>query len=171
MADFDADGWPDIYVANDISDNAMYKNKGNGTFEDVSNNAQVADYRGAMGLGVGDWDGDGDYDIFITHWIAEENALYTNLFNQLSSNDHPSPEMRFTDEADRYGLGQIALRFYWLGTSFFDYNNDGRLDLFVANGSTFEQKDNTRLLVPMRNLLFWNKGNKEGFFEVSVRQR
>ena len=168
FADFDADGWPDIYVANDISDNAMYKNKGNETFQDVSNNALVADYRGAMGLAVADWDGDGDYDIFITHWIAQENALYSNLFTQLTSGDNPLREMRFMDEADRFGLGQIALDFIGWGTSFFDYNNDGRPDLFVVNGSTFQKKDDPKHLEPMRNLLFWNKGNKEGFFEVST---
>jgi len=166
-ADFDADGWPDIYVANDVSDNVMYKNMGNGTFQDISNKALVADYRGAMGLAVGDWDGDADYDIFITHWIAQENALYSNLFTQLTSTDNPLRELRFMDEADRFGLGQIALDFIGWGTSFFDYDNDGRPDLFVVNGSTFQQKDDPRLLVPMRNLLFWNKGNKEGFFEVS----
>ncbi|PIV74509.1 MAG: hypothetical protein COW56_04835, partial [Rhodocyclales bacterium CG17_big_fil_post_rev_8_21_14_2_50_68_7] len=71
------------------------------------------------------------------------------------------------DEADRFGLGQIALDFIGFGTSFFDYDNDGRPDLFVANGSTFQQKDDPRLLIPMRDLLFWNNGKKEGFFEVS----
>ncbi|MBI5915190.1 MAG: CRTAC1 family protein [Bacteroidetes bacterium] len=166
-ADFDADGWPDIYVANDVSDNALYKNMGNGTFQDISHNALVADYRGAMGLAVGDWDGDADYDIFITHWIAQENALYSNLLTQLTSTDNPLRELRFMDEAYRFGLGQIALDFVGWGTSFFDYDNDGRPDIFVVNGSTFQQKDDPRLLVPMRDLLFWNKGKKEGFFEVS----
>lgn len=167
-ADFDADGWPDLYVANDVSDNVLYRNMGNGTFQEISHAALVADYRGAMGIAVGDWDGDEDYDMFITHWIAQENALYSNLFTQLASADNPLREVRFMDEADRYGLGQIALDFIGWGTSFFDYDNDGRPDLFVANGSTFQQKDNPKLLVPMRDQLFWNKGNSDGFFEVSV---
>lgn len=167
-ADFDADGWPDIYVANDVSDNVFYKNMGNGSFREISHNALVADYRGAMGIAVGDWDGDADYDMFITHWVAQENALYSNLFTQLTSTDNPLRELRFMDEADRFGLGQIALDFIGWGTSFVDYDNDGRPDLFVVNGSTFQQKDNPRLLVPMRNLLFWNKGKREGFFEVST---
>ncbi len=166
-ADFDADGWPDIYVANDVSDNVLYKNMGNGTFQEISHNALVADYRGAMGIAVGDWDGDADYDMFVTHWVAQENALYSNLFTQLTSTDNPLWDLRFMDEADRFGLGQIALDFIGWGTSFFDYDNDGRPDLFVVNGSTFQETENSRLLVPMRDLLFWNKGNKEGFFEVS----
>jgi enediyne biosynthesis protein E4 len=166
-ADLDEDGWPDIYVANDVSDNVLYKNRGDGTFQEISHKALVADYRGAMGLAAGDWDGDTDYDMFVTHWVAQENALYSSLFAQLASSDAPLRELRFMDEADRFGLGQIALDFIGWGTSFFDYDNDGRLDLFVANGSTFQQKDDPRLLVPMRDLLFWNKGNKEGFFDVS----
>ena len=166
-ADLDEDGWPDIYVANDVSDNVLYKNKGDGTFDEISHQALVADYRGAMGIAVGDWDGDSDYDMFITHWVAQENALYSSLFAQLSSAGNPLKELRFMDEADRFGLGQIALDFIGFGTSFFDYDNDGRPDLFVANGSTFQQKDDPRLLIPMRDLLFWNNGKKEGFFEVS----
>ena len=166
-ADLDEDGWPDIYVANDVSDNVLYKNMGDGTFTEISHKALVADYRGAMGIAVGDWDGDADYDMFVTHWIAQENALYSNLFTQLASTDNPLRELRFMDEADRFGLGQIALDFIGFGTSFFDYDNDGRLDLFVVNGSTFQQKDNPRLLIPMRDLLLWNKGKKEGFFDVS----
>jgi hypothetical protein len=161
--DFDADGWPDLYVANDISDNAMYRNLGNGRFEDVSHTSWVADYRGAMGLGIGDWNGDGDFDIFITHWIAQENALYDN---QGAADKGASGPPRFLDVADQVGLGQIALDFIGWGTVFLDYDNDGRLDLFVVNGSTFQREDDPSLLVPMKNLLFWNAGPEKGFFEV-----
>lgn len=166
-ADLNEDGLPDIYVANDVSDNVLYQNMGNGTFKEVSHNALVADYRGAMGIAVGDWDRDADYDMFITHWVAQENALYSNLFTQLTSNENPLFELRFMDEADRFGLGQIALDYIGWGTSFFDYNNDGWADLYVANGSTFQKKENAHELVPMQDLLFWNKGYKDGFFDVS----
>jgi hypothetical protein len=64
-------------------------------------------------------------------------------------------------------LGQIALDFVGWGTSFFDYDNDGRPDLYVANGSTFEDENDRTKLIPMRHLLFWNQGNEEGFHEVS----
>ncbi len=166
--DFDDDGWLDLYVANDVSDNVFYRNLGDGTFEEISHASWVADYRGAMGIAVGDWDGDQDLDMFITHWIAQENALYTNLLSQFAAMDLPSTKgIRFMDEADRFGLGQIALDYIGWGTSFFDYNNDGRLDLFVANGSTFQQKDRPWRLVPMPNQLFWNRGADHGFYDVS----
>jgi hypothetical protein len=80
--DFDEDGWPDLYVANDVTDNQLFLNLKNGRFRDISHQAAVADYRSAMGLAIGDWDGDGDQDMFITHWIAQENALYSNLLAQ-----------------------------------------------------------------------------------------
>lgn len=76
--DFDDDGWLDLYVANDISDNVFFHNSG-GKFEDISHPALVADYRSAMGLAAGDYDRDGDDDLFISHWVAQENALYDNL--------------------------------------------------------------------------------------------
>jgi predicted nucleotidyltransferase len=165
FCDFDGDRYPDIYVANDVSENAMFRNKGDGTFEDIGASSWAADYRGAMGLAVGDYDNDGDIDFFLTHWIAQENTLYNNLLVEYR-NVEPN-QLRFQDMADRVGLGEIALDFIGWGTDFFDYDNDGRLDLFVANGSTFENPKNTRLLLPQKNLLFWNKG-EEGFFEVSA---
>lgn len=167
-ADFDEDGWPDLYVANDVSDNVLFRNLGDETFEEISHRALVADYRGAMGISVGDWDGDADLDMFITHWIAQENALYTNRHADAAGRPTPAPTtLQFMDTADRYGVGQIALDFIGWGTSFFDYDNDGRLDLFVVNGSTFQQNEAPHLLVPMNDQLFWNRGAEAGFFDVS----
>lgn len=176
--DFNEDGWPDLYVANDVSDNALYLNLGDGVFRDVSHDSWVADYRGAMGLATGDWDNDQDLDLFVTHWIAQENALYNNLLRDTadtggateaaaagdSASAGWSPP-RFRDEADRFGLGQIALDYVGWGTGFFDYDNDGRQDLFVVNGSTLQQPEDSQRLVAMRPLLFWNQG-AAGFFEV-----
>jgi hypothetical protein len=166
--DLDEDGWPDLYVANDVSDNVLYRNLGDGRFLDISHQARVADYRGAMGVAVGDWDGDQDMDLAVTHWIAQENALYNNLRSQLAARATAGPPpLQFMDEADRYGLGQIALDYIGFGTSFLDYDNDGMLDLFVVNGSTFQQREHPQLLVSMRDQLFWNRGVDEGFYDVS----
>jgi hypothetical protein len=167
--DFDDDGWPDLYVANDVSDNVLYRNLGNSQFEDISHAAWVADYRGAMGIATGDWDNDNDVDMFVTHWIAQENALYSNLTAQIAgiATNGASASLKFMDEADRYGLGQIALDYIGWGTSFIDYDNDCKLDLFVVNGSTFQISGEPWLLVPMPGLLFWNRGRHEGFYDVS----
>jgi hypothetical protein len=164
-SDFDQDGWPDLYVANDISDNAMYRNRGDGAFEDISHPAWVADYRGAMGLALGDFDRDGDSDIFVTHWMAQENGLYWNLLRSADGGSNTNP-LKFSDIADMVGLGQISLQQIGWGTSFFDYDNDGLLDLFVANGSTFQRPDDPARLVSMPQHLFWQKGQGTGFFEV-----
>ena len=166
-ADFDEDGWPDLYVANDVTDNQLFRNRGNGTFEDISHLAHVADYRSAMGLAVGDWNGDGHLDIHITHWIAQENALYTNVGHR-TPGTHTGPAVEFKDEADRYGLGQITLDFVGWGTFFFDYDNDGKLDLFVANGHTFQRRDAPQFLAPETGQLFWNQGVGHGFYDVSA---
>ena len=172
-ADFNDDGWPDLYVANDVSDNVLYLNRSDGAFEDVSHSALVADYRGAMGLAVGDWDGDLDLDLFITHWIAQENALYSNRMREGSGSDakaatgNAGDPVRFIDVADRFGLGQVALDYVGWGTFFFDYDNDGRLDLFVSNGSTLQRRDRPEMLIPMTDMLFWNGGPDRGFFETS----
>ena len=163
--DLDGDGWPDLYVADDVSDNRLFHNRGDGTFEDVSHAALVADYRGSMGIAVGDWDRDGDPDLFLTHWIAQENALYMNLSGGAGRVGPTS--LRFMDVADRYGLGQVALDYVGWGTSFFDYDNDGHLDLLVVNGSTLQEPDAADRLVPMRDLLLWNGGGARGFFDVS----
>ena len=175
--DFDGDGWQDLYVANDISDNVFFRNT-HGTFEDISHAAWVADYRGAMGLAVGDWDRDGDDDLFVTHWIAQENALYDSLLTPLEERDTSSKpagspavadqsrELRFMDLADRMGLGQIALQVIGWGTEFADFDGDGWLDLVVTNGSTLETEEEPKKLKPQKPFLFWNRRG-EGFFNIS----
>lgn len=147
--DFDDDGWVDLYVANDISDNVLYHNV-KGRFVDISHPAWVADHRGAMGLAAGDWNRDGDEDLFITHWIAQENALYDSLVADTGS-------LQFADAADMAGVGQIALSMVGWGTEFLDFDNDGWLDLAVANGSTFETETVPKRLVPQLPFLFWNR--------------
>jgi len=166
-SDFDDDGRLDLYVANDVSDNGMYWNRGDGTFQDVSYESLVADYRSSMGIAVGDWDNDLDLDLFLTHWVAQENALYSNLTSE-SRAKGSNAKFRFRDDADRVGLGQIALDLVGWGTAFVDFDNDGWLDLFVANGSTLQRRDDPSKLVPMNPHLYWNRGPEKGFFEVGA---
>ncbi len=166
-SDFDHDGRLDLYVANDVSDNAMYWNRGDGTFQDVSYESLVADYRSSMGIGVGDWDGNLELDLFLTHWVAQENALYSNRTEE-SRAAGSTAKFRFRDDADRVGLGQIALDLVGWGTAFVDLDNDGWLDLFVANGSTLQRRDDPSRLVPMDPHLYWNRGPEQGFFEVGA---
>ena len=159
--DLDDDGRIDLYIANDISDNALFLNRDE-TFEDAGLNAWVADYRGAMGMAAGDWNRDGDDDLFITHWLAQENALYDSRLRSAP----PSPEsgllrpaangaevqdlsgdgaeprrLTFSDLSAPLGLGPIALPLVGWGTELVDLDGDGWLDLLVANGSTLEKKD------------------------------
>ncbi|MEK6611656.1 MAG: FG-GAP-like repeat-containing protein [Gemmatimonadota bacterium] len=164
--DLDDDGWVDLYVGNDVSDNLLYRNRRDGTFEDISHASRIADYRSSMGIAVGDWNGDGRQDLFLTHWLAQGNALYDNV-PPLGPRTAKSSPVIFVDESDRYGLGQVSLDFIGWGTSFIDYDLDGKLDLFVVNGSTLQSRNDPTQLVPMRSQLFWNRGPDEGFFEVS----
>lgn len=168
-ADLDEDGWLDLYVANDVSKNALYRNLGNGKFQDIGEAARVSDYRSSMGIAVGDWNGDGSQDLFLTHWLAQGNALYSNKLRSSGAPTPPGsrPRLTFMDESDRFGLGQISLDFVGWATSFIDYDADGKLDLFVVNGSTLQKRDDATSLVAMQSQLFWNRGKEEGFFNVS----
>lgn len=164
--DLDDDGWLDLYVGNDVSDNMVFRNRRDGTFEDISHQTRLGDYRSSMGIAVGDWNGDGYQDLFLTHWIAQGNALYDRVPPR-GPRAAAGAVPIYVDESDRYGLGQISLDYIGWGTSFFDYDLDGRLDLFVVNGSTLQRRDDPSQLAPMRSQLFWNRGREEGFFDVS----
>jgi tetratricopeptide (TPR) repeat protein len=154
--DFDGDGWPDLYVANDISENKLYLNRA-GKFVDAGRSAWVEEYRGSMGLAAGDFDRDGDDDLFISHWIAQQYALYQSLLSEQKEKDGATPELHFTDVAEMRGIGQRSMQSIGWGTSFMDFDSDGWPDLVVANGSTFERKDaHPSRLAPMPSFLFWN---------------
>lgn len=162
--DFNDDGWLDLYIANDISDNALLLNRRD-TFEDVSLAAWVADYRGAMGLASADWNRDGDDDLFVTHWIAQENALYDSRLvdfrkaRQDQGKTTPD-QLSFSDLAAPLGLGQIALHTVGWGTEFVDFDGDGWLDLLVANGSTLETDEIPKSLKPQSDMLLWSNSGK-----------
>jgi tetratricopeptide (TPR) repeat protein len=154
--DFDGDGWPDLYVANDISENKLYLNRG-GKFVDAGRGAWVEEYRGSMGLAAGDFDRDGDDDLFISHWIAQQYALYQSLLCEQKQEGMTKPELHFTDVAEMRGIGQLSMQSIGWGASFVDFDSDGWPDLVVANGSTFELKESRPpRLAPMPSFLFWN---------------
>lgn len=158
--DFDDDGWDDIYIANDISDNAFYRNKG-GEFEDLSYSAAVADYRSAMGLAAADWSRKGYDDLFVSHWVGQQDALFHNLWAELPPTNSAAGgklKLFFMDIADNKGLGQISLPYIGWGTEFFDFDNDGWQDLAVINGSTLEMEGPApKKLQPQEPFLFWNQ--------------
>ncbi len=164
--DFDNDGYQDLYIANDISENGVYHNNQNGTFSDIGASSLAADYRGAMGLAVGDYDNDQDLDIFVTHWLAQENALFRNNASMNWKTETGAKKIFFVDEGEIMGLGQISLRTVGWSTAFTDFDNDGLLDLWVVNGNTLQQEVNNRLLQPQALHLFRQEQGK-GFFEIS----
>ncbi|MBL9119850.1 MAG: CRTAC1 family protein [Phycisphaerae bacterium] len=166
--DFDRDGWPDLYVANDVSANGVYRNRGDGTFEDIGARSLAADYRGAMGLAVGDPDCDGDFDLLVTHWLAQENAYFENLWTQRGNGYGTRREVVFVDSAEANGLGYISLPMVGWGAGFADFDNDAALDLWVVNGSTLEIGDGSRQLQPQRMHLFAQTRRTGHYREVGL---
>ncbi len=163
-ADFDGDGWTEIYIANDSDPNQLWINQKNGTFKNDALLAGAAVNRdgkaeAGMGVDAGDFDGNGTEDIFVTHLMDETNTLYLNLGKAL-----------FEDRTREAGLGMPGHRFTGFGTAFFDYDNDGWLDLLVVNGAVqllpalMRKGDSYPLGQP--NQLFHNDGRGK-FVEVT----
>lgn len=167
--DFNGDGWPDLYVANDISENKLYINH-HGKFVDAGKDAWIEEYRGSMGLAAGDFDRDGDDDLFISHWIAQGFALYQNLLEEQRDRAGKT-ELHFSDVAAISGIGEPSMQRVGWGTSFVDIDSDGWPDLLVANGSTFEDKTSTpRRLTAMPSFLFWN-AHGDFFYDLAPWNR
>jgi len=166
--DFDNDGWIDLYVANDVSSNGVFRNMGDGTFADIGASSLAADYRGAMGLAVGDHGNDGDMDVFVTHWLAQENAFFENMWSEGWTNDDGERRLFFMDSAEYVGLGHVSLRMVGWATGFVDFDNDGYDDLWVVNGNTLESPTDPTQLKPQQTHLFWHDP-KKGFYEIGAR--
>jgi hypothetical protein len=133
--DFDNDGFPDIYVANDSMANYLWRNGGNGTFEEIGMQAGCAlsaDGRpqSSMGIAVGDYNNDGWMDLWVTNFSEDYSTLYRNSGGQ------------FDDVTYEAGLGTVDYKQLKWGTGFVDYDNDGWRDLFVANGHIYPQAEN-----------------------------
>jgi enediyne biosynthesis protein E4 len=161
--DFDGDGWVDLYVANDQVRNFLFHNNHNGTFSEIGMSAGVAldmDGRAQAGMGtdVGDYDNDGRFDIVVANLDNEYLALYRKLDGE-----------GYEDVSAKTGLAAATRNLVGFGTKFLDFDNDGLLDLFVANGNVI---DNPELIAPGRRfaqpkLLLRNTG--QGFQDVTAQ--
>ena len=155
-ADFNGDGWVDIYVANDGMPNLLWINQKNGRFINnalLSGSAlnSMGQAEAGMGVDAADFDGDGDEDIFVTHLNGETNTLYLNDGSGI-----------FEDRSLESGLGGPSFSLTGFGTSWVDYDNDGWLDLLVLNGAVHILEELTRKGDPyplsQSNQLFRNLG-------------
>jgi len=162
-ADFDNDGWPDIYVACDSAPSLLYRNNHDRTFREVAVPAGCAlDENGValsgMGAAVADYDGDGWLDIVRTNFSEQVTTLYRNFGNGM-----------FEDSGIRAGLG-VNRKYLGFGVGFFDFDNDGWKDLFLANGHVYAQIASRKLHVSYREpkVLYRNLGTGR-FEDVSAK--
>ncbi|MGC2549379.1 MAG: CRTAC1 family protein [Candidatus Sulfotelmatobacter sp.] len=162
-ADFDNDGWPDIYVANDSTASALYHNKKNGTFEDVAIEAGCAlspdgKPQAGMGVSAGDYDLDGNLDLLKTNFAGDTPSLYHNLGGG-----------NFEDATFAAGLGAHTQFLGW-GCGFFDFDNDGWPDILICNGHVYPEVEQlkTEAGYPQRKLLYHNLHNGR-FADVSLQ--
>jgi len=160
--DFDNDGRLDLYVANDVSSNAVFHNRPEGLL-DIGASSLAADYRGAMGLAVGDYNSDGLLDLFITHWVAQENVLFENMTRLDTAQ---TPRVLFMEVGEMLGLGYSSLRQVGWATGFADFDNDGQLDLWAANGHTLQDRNDPSRLIAQPMLLYRNVGQR-GYVDVT----
>ncbi|MGH9395866.1 MAG: CRTAC1 family protein [Terriglobia bacterium] len=162
-ADFNGDGLVDIYVANDTAANRLWINQGNGTFKEEALDAGVA-YSGdglakaGMGVTFDDIDNDGHLELLVTNLTREGVTLFRSDGKGL-----------FDDVTAQYRLAQATFGYTGFGTQFFDYDNDGLLDLFIANGAVTIIDALRGNLFPynQKNQLFHNEGAGKGFSEVT----
>jgi hypothetical protein len=164
LLDFDDDGWMDLFVANDTEPNKLYRNNHNGTFTDNAVIAGVAfseagTARAGMGVDAADYDGSGKQSVVIGNFTNESIALYHNDGSGL-----------FTDEAAASGIGKVSAQSLTFACFFFDYNLDGLLDVFAANGHV---SDDISVVQPTVKYaqpphLFQNNGKKK-FQEVTAK--
>lgn len=153
-ADFNNDGWIDIYVANDSSPSTLYQNKGDGTFMDVGILAGAAysqdgKPQAGMGVSAGDYNHDGKLDIFKTNFAEDTANLYRNLGEGL-----------FEEAAFVSGIGKNT-RFLGWGCGFADFNNDGWVDIFQVNGHVYPEVNRLKTVAPyqQRKIVYVNLGN------------
>jgi hypothetical protein len=160
--DADDDGWLDLIVANDSTPNYLYHNLGNGTFAEIGYVSGAAlnengREQAHMGVTIGDYDNDGRNDIHITNFSDDTNVLYRN-----------EGQLSFIETTNAVGLGEIPIPFLGWGTDFFDYDNDGWLDLFVTNGHIYPQLDPVSWGTTYQQRLLLFRNVKSKFYEVGA---
>lgn len=133
--DFDNDGWPDLFVGNDSNPNYLYRNKGDGTFEEIGVTAGVAytadgKEMSSMGVAVADYDHDGWMDLVVTTFAGDNYVLF-----------HNDGKGMFSDLSFPAGVGEPTIPYLGWATAFFDADNDGHPDLFFANGHVYPEVD------------------------------
>ena len=158
-ADYDNDGWPDLLVANDSVPSYLYHNNHDGTFTDVGMLDGVAlsgdgMALGSMGIDFGDYDHSGQLSYFVTHFAEQPNSLYRNLGKK-----------GFDDVSWTSGLGQPSYPYVGWGTAFFDMDNDGWLDILVANGHVYPQVDSANAGAGYQQPLLLHRNNRDGTFD------
>ena len=158
VADLDEDGWPDIYVANDSTSATFYQNQKDGTFKDQAIEAGVAyspdgKPQAGMGVSIGDYNRDGLLDIVKTNFAGDTDSLYMNL-----------GDGSFDDRTYQAGLGMNTRLLGW-GVSFIDIDNDGWLDILVANGHVYPEVDGTQVDAAYAERKYLYRNLRNGQFE------
>ena len=161
VSDIDDDGWPDVFVANDSTPNFLFHNSKNGTFNEIAGLAGVAvasdgKARAGMGTAFGDFAGTGRPGLIVTNHETEMHSLFVNQGGRL-----------FSDATIRSGVGPATRPYVGFGVVFFDYDNDGRLDISIVNGNVMANVTKVRAggKFAQRKLLLHN--GSERFTDVT----
>lgn len=149
--DLNGDGWPDLYIANDLTRNTLYINQGDGTFTEIAADAGVDEVKSSMGVTAGDFDNDGRMDLAITNLEGSKISLFRNL-----------GELRFEYATDHAGLAPSTRTSGW-GIEFVDFDMDGHSDLVMSGGAVWEET-----ATDTEDLLFRNVEGQR-FEDVSTR--
>lgn len=162
--DFDNSGRLDLYVAADTTPNQLYQNEGNGRFVDISllsgaSHNRQGEIQAGMGVAVGDYNNNGFLDMYVTHFSDDYNTLYRNEQGRY-----------YADVTSEAGMTEDTFPFVGWGTEFVDFDNDGFLDLFVANGHAYQIVDEVDIgmTYAQPNLLFHNQSDGR-FVEVGQK--
>ena len=157
-SDFNGDGHPDLFVANDAGPNFLYRNNGDGTFSDVGLQSGTAlsedgKEQGSMGVAIGDYDHTGRWSILVTNFSDEYNALYRH-----------QKDFLFSDASYASLTAKASLPLVGWGAHFFDYDNDGWLDILVVNGHVYPQVERAGLATSYRQRKLLYRNNRDGTF-------